>query len=355
LSNGGDRNQRFPILHAVYPRTASAGADVRKGRTAGAFRPYASVYIDCNSKAVLLEDGYYEKPFAVFRLMRGNNELYGRGPSDQVMPLIKRLNELMAAMHAGVRRMGEPGWMMPDDQAYVPDNRPNGITYWNAGNPNNKPERLEDRGRWDWVQQFAETIRAQIRSAFYTDMFQLLNNPDVMTRNKTAYEVQQMIQEKLVLFSPLFGRVAGEFFDPLLRRVFGIAFRSGMFEPPPEWLAVLDYRVDYVSKIALAVRSASSASLMTMAQVVGQLAQFDPSVAQLIKWDEGVRETAANLGLPVSLQRTEAEMDEIRKQQQQAAAAQQMLQLAQTAKAGAGAAKDLGPEAQAAAMGALGG
>jgi hypothetical protein len=72
-----------------------------------------------------------------------------------------------------------------------------------------------------------------------------------------------------------------------------------------------------------------------------------------MKWDEGARMIAANLGVPVRLQRSTEELEEIRRQQQQAAAAAQMLQLAQTAKAGAGAAKDLGPEAQASALEAL--
>jgi hypothetical protein len=351
LGAGGDADRRFPILHACYPRTGRE--EVRRGRADGKYRPYASVYIDLETNGVMHVGGYYEQPFAVFRLLRGNNEIYGRGPADHALPLIERLNELVSSMHCATRRLAEPGWMMPDDSSYVPDNRPNGITYWSAANPNNKPERLVEQGRWDWVAEFVEGLRAQIRSAFYVDMFQLLNNPEVRMREKTAYEVQRMLEEKLVLFSPIFGRMKSEFLDPLLRRVFGICLRSGLFEVPPDGLDVVDYKVDYVSKIALAIRSAASSSLMTMAQVAGQLGQLEPAVGQIIKWEEGARTIAANLGVPVRLQRSTEELEEIRRQQQQAAAAAQMLQLAQTAKAGAGAAKDLGPDAQISALEAL--
>jgi len=338
-----DCDRKFSIIHAVYPRRKE---DTREGEVVGRLRPIASCYVDVAGKHVIEESGYYEMPHCCGRLMRSNGELYGRAPGTDKMPSIKLANRMKLDLLLALEKQVKPGWIMPDDNSSAPDNRPNGVTYWDASNPNNKPEQLVNQGRVDFATEGLKAEQAVIREGFHVNMFQMLSNVDQMKREKTAFEVSQLVQEKLVLFSPLFARITQEKLNQVLRRVFGICMRKGVFSPPPPSVVdkgVLEYEVEYVSKIALAIRAAEDNSLMVMMQLVAEMMNFDPSAVHVFKWREALRRSASNKGFPTSLIRTDEEVDQIMQgiaQQAQAAQAPEMLEKV------AGAAQKLGPGAQ---------
>jgi len=351
LNEQAARERKHDILHVV---TRRKGGDWRPGLAPGNQREWASYYIDIGGKHIIEEGGYYEQPFAVCRLMRGNNEIYGRGPADKAMPVIKALNRLEYDRMLGIDYAVNPGWLMHHDSDYRADNRPGGETYYSDANK--KPERMKVESRLDWAGAYAEEKRTQIRVAFYNPMFQMLNNPDEMKRQKTAFEVEKMLQEKLVLFSPIFGRLCGEFVEPVLHRVFGIMVRNNAFEtPPPVEFDAGNYRVEYVSKIALAIKAALTNAFMGVAQTIGAISAFDPSVTLVLDMEKAVRDIARNNGLPVEWQRSAGDIEAIKQQQAQAAAMQQAQAAAGVGKDMSAAAKNLGPAGQEQALAALGG
>jgi len=342
-ANMADTDKKFTIIHAVYPRAKN---EVREGEVAGKLRPIASCYVDVSASHVIDESGYYEMPYACGRLLRSNGELYGRSAGLDKMPNIKLANRMKLDLLLALEKQVKPSWVMPDDSASVPDNRPNGVTYYDASNAANKPEQLRNEARVDFAQKGLEAEQSAIRDGFFVNMFQMLSNSAEMKREKTAMEVSLMVQEKLTQFSPLFARITQEKLNPLIQRVFGICMRKGMFSAPPQSViesGAFEYEVEYVSKIALALRAAEDNSLLVMMQLVGQMMPFDPSVVHVFKWRDGVRRSASNKGFPTSLIRSEEEIDEIMAaiaQQQQAAQMPQMVEQV------AGAAKNLGPAAQ---------
>lgn len=338
-----DCDRKFSIIHAVYPR---AKGEVREGEVVGKLRPIASVYVDVTGQHVIEEGGYYEMPHCCGRLLRSNGELYGRAPGTDKLPNIKLANRMKLDLLLALEKQVKPSWLMPDDNASAPDNRPNGVTYWDASNPANKPEQLRNEARVDFAVEALKGEQAVIREGFHVNMFQMLSNVDQMKREKTAFEVSQLIQEQLVLFSPLFARITQEKLNQVMRRVFGICMRAGVFSPPPPAVVekgVLEYEVEYVSRIALAIRAAEDNSLMVMMQLVSEMMNFDPSAVHVFKWREALRRSASNKGFPTALIRTDEEVDEIVAgiaQQAQAAQAPQMVEQL------AGAAQKLGPGAQ---------
>lgn len=345
------KDKRFTFVHAVYPR---AKGEWREGLVDGKLRRFASCYVCVECSAIVEEGGYYENPYAAGRLLRSNNECYGRGPGIQVLPEIKLLNRMEQDLLLGLEKLVNPPWLMPEESAYRPDNRPNGVTYYDASNPNGKPEQMQLNNRIDMGEQKTEQKRGRIRSAFHVDMFQMLSNVDQMKREKTAFEVSQLIQEKLVLFSPIFARVVHEKLNPFMERLFGVCMRAGVFPPPPESViqrGVLDYEVEYVSKIALAIRAAVNNSLAVMMQLVTEMAQFDPSVVHVIKWREAARDVMSNQGFPAKWRRSDDEVDAIMQGIQQS---QMQAMLPDAADKLAGAAQKLGPKGQAAAAAMMG-
>jgi len=349
-SNSKDMDQKFTFLHAVYPRKKG---EFKEGEVEGKLRPIASVYVCREERCVIEEGGFYEMPHAVGRLLRTRNEVWGRGPGIQILPEVKMLNRMEMDLLLATERHVGPGWLMPDDSAYRPDNRPNGITYWDASNPANKPERIQETSRIDYGEQKTEQKRRRIRSAFFADMFQMLSSSQEMKREKTAFEVAQMIQEKLVLFSPIFARLVQEKLNPLLERVFAMMLRNGEFETPPMELAEGgDYEISYVSKIALAIKAAQNNSLMELLKITEAMVPFDQSVAMVVDWRKAFRDVARNRGTSADWMRTDEDVDTMIENMQKAATAQQA---AETAKTASETAKNLGPKAQDAAAGAMAG
>jgi hypothetical protein len=218
------------------------------------------------------------------------------------------------------------------------------VTYWDATSAANKPEQVSLKNRVDLAEQKTEQKRQRIRNAFYNPLFQMLTNMDEQKRQKTAYEVQQMVAEKLILFSPLFGRYVVEKLTPMLTRVVDILARSGMLPPvPAEVQRGAEYEITYVSKIALAIKAAETQSFVTMLALVEQAATMDPSVVNLFKIRDGMREVGRNIGMSSKLFRNDREVDAMTAAQQKAA---QAAQAAQTMEMATRSAKNLGPAAQ---------
>jgi hypothetical protein len=332
--------RQFTYVHFVEPR---ADADYRGGQVAGNKRPIRSCYLCVEDMQLIQEDGYYSMPYFGSRLLRSNNEIYGRGPGMNVLPEVKLVNAMERDMLIAIEKMVNPPWLMPDDTSTTPDSRPNGVTFWDTSNTANKPEQLALKNNVDLGEVKTEQKRERIRRGYYNDLFQMLTNLDEQKREKTAYEVQQMVAEKLLLFSPLFARYVQEKLNPMLARVVDILARAEAFPPAPLDARGAEYEIVYTSKIALAIKAAENQAFATMLALVEQVAAVSPSAPNVINWNAGVRRIAENVGLPTKLIRTDREADAITAQQMQAAQAQQA---AETAKAAAGAVRDLGPQAQ---------
>lgn len=336
-------SMEFHFIEMVSKRRKE---DITNGPTVAERRPWECVYVCVEDQAVLREDGYYENPYAGCRTMRSNNESYGRGPGTQAMPEIKMLNRMEEDSAVVIERMAKPSWISPDDTAYDPDNRPDGVTFWDASKGKDyKPEQVQQQNRIDLLESKIQRKQKVISDYFFNDMFKLLTSSEEMKREKTAYEVAQMVAERMVLFSPIFGRIKTEKLDPMIYRVFSVMYRNGKFKPLPMGVRPeeIDFEVNYVSKIALAIKAIQNQSFATAIQLVQAVVAVDPSAVYLVKWHEGLRKVLGNSSFPAAWIRSEGEVKALVAAQQQE---QQRLQAAQAALAGSQTIKNLGPQAQ---------
>src|SRR3990167_7989060 len=85
-----DPDEEFEVIHAVYPRPDIA-RDI-EGSVLGPQRPWASVYVEVQTKTVLKETGFYTFPYAAPRWANASGEEYGRGPGFDALPDVKTLN-----------------------------------------------------------------------------------------------------------------------------------------------------------------------------------------------------------------------------------------------------------------------
>jgi hypothetical protein len=335
-------NKKFTFIHIIEPRDVP---DYKQGELAAPDRrPIRSVYVCKEDKRIIDDGGYYEMPAFCSRFERSNNEVYGRSPGTQAMPEIKLVNAMERDMLTAIELNVRPPWLIPNESdTDAIENVPDGISYYDSTANGAKPEPVVLKNRLDLGEMKTEQKRQRIRDAFFNKMFQMLSSASELKREKTAYEVQMLVAEQLVLFSPIFSRFIEEKTNPMIERVVGIVLRSGLVEPPPPEIQGIKYEITYTSKIALAIKAAENQSIVTMMTLVQQAAAVDPSAADLLKWPESLRMMARNIGVPASVLRTEAEQKAMSAQR---AKMEQAAQAAEVAKTAAQGAQALGPKAQ---------
>jgi hypothetical protein len=140
------------------------------------------------------------------------------------------------------------------------------------------------------------------------------------------------------LLGPILGRMEAELLGPIISRVFGILSRAGVFPEQPPELDGVEWRVEYVSPIALAQRGQKVDRAVQMMTIAGQFAAVDPNVLARFNSDAFLPWIANELGVDPDLILDDDEFA----QKQQASQMANMVQPAQMAadafaKAGQGA------------------
>ena len=338
------KDTKFKFVHAVYPRE-----DRERGKIDKENKPIASVYVSVDGQKVVSESGYDEMPYMVSRFLKWGDEVYGYSPSIEALPTIRQTNFIEKQLDALAEKSAFPPVLVPDSMEGDVDMRAAGITLFDPNNPNAMPKEWATQGRYDIGRDRCEQKREAIKAAYHVDLFSMFAERE---KQMTATEVLELAEEKLVQFSPTFARMIVELFNPLIERVFGLMFRANRFEDPPKSLMVKTPdgeglaipKVEFTSKIALAVKMLESKSFLQFSETLKPIAEYDPSVLDNINFDKASRGLARNFSLPADWVRSEDDVQEMREAREQQ---QQALIQAQTAEHTAKAAKtagDMDPE-----------
>jgi len=165
-------------------------------------------------------------------------------------------------------------------------------------------------------------IRSRIKQGFFIDQLQLPEGPQ-----KTATEVNAILQEQLRLFGPVLGRQENEFLKVLINRVLGILKRKGKLPTEiPEALQGKNLSVRFSSQIAKAQRLAEAQSVDAFLGGIANVAQFKPQVLDYIDEAGYVEFSASAHNVPSSILRKKKEVEAIQKAQAEQGEKQQALQ-----------------------------
>lgn len=294
--------------------------------------PYATLYIWEEEKVLLKESGNQEQPFACSRWSVASEEKHGRSPAMKTLPDNRMLQQVMKTTIRGAQKMVDPPLMQPDDSFITPNTQPGGLNTFRAGTEDFIRPLLTG-GNPNLGLDIMSDLRNRIKQGFYIDQLQLPQGPQ-----KTATEVNALLQEQLKLFGPILGRQEHEFLSPIINRVLGIAKRKGLLPDPPEILAKANLTVRFSSQVAKAQRLAEIQSIDQFMMSVANVAQFKPGAIDYIDESEYVKIASIAYNAPPSLLKSkkdvEAEQKALAEQQQQ----QQQLDQAQQ---GATIAKDM--------------
>ena len=318
-------DKKFNFIHAVEPREDYE----RVFGESDTKLPFHSCHVCEEEKMVVRTGGYNEFPYLVPRWSKATGEIYGRSPSYNALPDIKTLNKAVEIGLKAWSKAIDPPLLVQDDGVIGRVRMtPGGITVIR----NDAAVKPFQAGANMQVTTFKEAeLKTAIRQAYYSDQLQLQQGPQM-----TATEVQVRYELMQRLLGPTLGRFQSEFLNPLIERVFGIMFRAEAFVQEPNLLQGQSIDIEYVGPLARSQRMEEAVAVERLYQLAMQLAQADPSIMDILNHDEAIRARAELLGVPKSVLRGRAEVDELRQaRMQQQAMQQEMMMQQQQAEIGA--------------------
>jgi len=339
---------KFTVWRKVAPRKIR-----ESGKIDALNKEFESVWVEDKSKQVLFESGYDEQNFVGSRFAQWGDEEFGWSPAILIMPSVRTLQDIMKSLVAIGEISVFPRTMVPDTLKDVIQWEAGGVTVY-PDSTKNEPQVWGEPSGYSEGKDLVADFREMIKDAYHVDLFKALAE---RTKTMTATEVMELVQEKLVNFRPTFARFTSETLDPLLQRMFKMAFRDGRFPPvPPEVivesngeLSIPEPAPIYVSKIARALRvleNKTTLDFLQQAAMILEMTQDPTLLSDNYDLDAMLRGLGDNSSLPTEYKRPEKDRDEMRAARQEQ---QQAMQAAEMAKTTSEAAKNVGsipPEAR---------
>jgi len=327
LFQQGALDRWINVVHVCEPN------DKRVADTPGARgMPYRSVHYEAGAPddKFLRVKGYEEFPAMVPRWHVTATDVYGRSPGMDALPDVKQLQVMAKRKGQAIDKMVNPPMVAPSSlRQQAASILPGSITYVDmaaasGGQPAFRPA-YEVNPRVNELMIDIQQKQADVKSAFYADLFLMLANSD--RRQITAREIDERHEEKLLMLGPVLERLHDELLDPLIDRTLAIMARKRMLPEPPPELQGVDLRVEYVSTLAQAQRAVGTSAIRDYATFAIGLAGARPEVLDKIDFDAMVENYGMMIGVPADVIRAADEVDQIRAdkaRQQQAAQTMQM-------------------------------
>ena len=289
-------DEEVELLHVVLPRI-NRNPDKPDNQN----MPFASFYIDMETKKFLSIGGFEEFPYVVPRFLKSTGEIMGRSPAMTTLADVKMLNLMSKTIIQAAQKQIDPPLLVPDDGFILPvRTQPGGLNFFRSGTRDTITP-LNTGANIPIGLNMEQQRREAIRSGFYVD--QLLSGT---SPNMTATEVVQRQEERMRVIGPVLGRLMNE-----------------MLPFPPDVLQGRDIDIEYVSPLAKVQKSTSLNSTMKALEILLPLSQSLP-VGDHLDADGLVRHVTDSLGVPKTVLRTNAEVAKIR--EERAAAQQEQLE-----------------------------
>lgn len=330
---------KLTYIHAVRPRNQMPGKMAKN-------MPFASVWIEKESKHIVSESGYHEFPYVVPRMETAPGEDVGRSPAMIALPDANTLQAMGETILIAGQRAADPPIFAPNDGSFTEANTfPGGISYYDAdtasrmrGNP---IFPLDTGHNLPITRDMQQDTREQVFAAFFRNILNLpIRGPEM-----TATEVIQRREEMMREVGPMFGRLEAEYTSPLIDRAFNIMLRAGGFAPIPDVLKGRDIYFEYESPIKRARQVIEVEVARLLRDEFLMMANVKPDVMDHFNTDEYMRYMAQSLRAPIQLLNPIEAVQQKREADAQAQAQQAEMmaasEMANIAKNGAGAVKQL--------------
>lgn len=297
-------------------------------------RPFRSiVYYPEKDLEVIDVGGFDEFPFLVPRWSVISEDKYGSEcPGMNALPDIKMLHKMQEKSLVALDKVVDPPVKAPPGMKNeIINTMPGGVTYateMQSGSQGMSP-LYEVKPDINAVETKIIRVEQKIRRGFFNDLFLMLANlPD---QPRTATEIVERKEEKLLMLGPFLDRLFDELLRPFVDRLFNICFRAGLFADPPLAVRGREVEVEFISVLAQAQRAVKLQATNNFVAAVGQLSALYPEALDKIDPDDVVEELHAGMGVTPDVLRDDDEVEDIRRQRSQLQQAQQSAELIEQA------------------------
>lgn len=322
-----DPFKKVNCFHVVMRSEDWHGSDKKRW-----IQPYVSLYVDKDNDHILEEVGSWSMIYSIPRWQTVSGSQYAYSPATiAALPDARLIQAVTLTLLDAGERGARPPWLAVADALRSDiDLTPDGITIIDA----DYDERLgdvmrplvQDKSGIPYGHEIRNDVREMIAEAFYLNK---LSMPNVETsREMTAFEVGQRVQEYIRQALPLFEPMEQEYNGALCEATFELGMRNGLFGPPhtfPESLRGQDVQFRFISPLSEATERKNGTAFLEAKQLLAQAAELDPNLIAIVDAEAALRDALTGVGVPTKWVRDEKAFADIRKQQAQMAQQQEMM------------------------------
>lgn len=316
-----NHDKMFEVVHFVEPNKNYIKDSKIKYQ-----KEFISCYYETGSDSLLRLSGFKKFPFVVFESGCNGEDNY---PTDGIgynaLPDVKQLMTMVKEYAKAVKKMVSPsikgpaslkGKNIADTPGHYNETDENGQGISPVYEVN--PRVLE-------LKQEKDELKQTIKEHFYNDLFAMILN--TAERSRTATEVNELKEEKMVLLSPLLEQIHSAL-RIILDWIFYEESDTGILPEVPKILEGQEIEVEFVSTLAQALKAQNIASMERFTTFVANIGNsIDPILLKKLRGEKIIDDYADFANIDPSQVLPTEELNEIRrtieeKQQQQEAIAQ---------------------------------
>lgn len=265
----------FEVIHMVMPNP-----NYDESLVWAVNKKYISVYYEKSHKdnKFLSIGGFNKFPYVVFESETNGEDVYPSDcPAINALPDVKQLITMVKEYAKAIKKIVSPPLKGPAKfkdrtistlpESYVEDVEGNdaGVRPIHEVNP-----RILE------LAQQIDVIKATIKEHFYNDLFAMILN--TAERGRTATEVNELKEEKMVLLSPLLEKIHSGL-NHALDWVIAEFIEVDILPPPPEQIQGGELEIEFVSTLAQAQKVQKIAAMERFSTFTLNLANtLDPSL-----------------------------------------------------------------------------
>lgn len=309
------------IVRHIYPNP-----DYNPEGLGEKFARFHSKYYLKETKTLVKTGFFSMSPAAIARWDKLDSEKWPDSPGRVALSNVKLAQAANKALIVAMEKELQPTLFLSSEAKFGKLDTSAGAVNVGRGNPSDNVRELRTNGSGllaaiPWI----ESIRQQIRTAYYVDVFQT-----AVDINMTATEAQIRNQERLRGIAPKATKIQSDVLGPAAEKVLQTLIKSGKLKVPDVLArAGGEIKVVYLSPLAQAQRLNDARNVLTFLQDIATVAQAYPEVLDSIDPDAVIEEMADIRGVPEKILRASDAVEQIRQQRQQQQQAQQQLQMIQ--------------------------
>lgn len=316
----------FEVVHFVEPNKEYNPDSVWAKN-----KKYLSVYYEAGGEndKFLSKSGFDKFPYVVFEAEVNGEDVY---PTEccgvNALPDVKQLMSMVVDEGKAIKKMVSPTYKGPAElKNKKMIDAPAAFIEENQNGQGLSPVYQVDPRVME-VDRIIEKIKTSIFELFYNDLFAMILN--TAERSRTATEVNELKEEKMVLLSPLLEQVH-DGFKQVMEWAFNEGFENRRIPEPPRQIQGGELEIEFVSMLAQAQKVQKIASMERFTTFTINFAQaVDPTLILKLKGSQIIDDYAdfANIN-PAQITPTEEvekQKAAIQQKQDQQAAMNQLQQ-----------------------------